>query len=80
MWMRSNVGVRMVRMEKLSKKDPAWEGEEIERSWDVPGDVSVNIVNAGSPRQAGLGRPSPVLARTAVPVGGSGASSQSQPM
>jgi len=64
---------------KLSKKDRAREREEIERSWDVPGGVSVNVVNAGSPQQAGLGRPSPVPARTGVPAGGSGASPSPQP-
>ena len=52
---------------KVLKKNRAREREEIERSWDVPGGVSVNVVNAGSPQQAGLGRPSPVPARTAVP-------------
>jgi len=63
---------------KLSKKDRASEREEIERSWDVPGDVTANTVYAGSLQQAGLGRPSPVPARTEVPASGSGAS-PSQP-
>jgi len=57
---------------KLSKKDRVREREEIERSWDVPGDLSVNVVNARSPQHTALGRPSPGPARTAVPASGSG--------
>jgi len=48
------------------------EHEEIEHSWDVPGDVSVDIVNAHSPQHTALGRPSPVPACTAVPASASG--------
>jgi len=67
MLMHSNVGVRVVRMDsgaKLSKKDRAREREEVERSWDVPGDVTANVVNAGSPHQAALGRLSPSTDQT----------------
>jgi len=49
--------------------------EEIEPSWDV----TVNVVNAGTPQQVALSRPSPVPARTAVPANGPGASPSPQP-
>jgi len=60
---------------KLLKNDRAREREDIERSWDVPGEVTVNVVNvnAGSPHAA-LGKPSPVPSRTAGPAIGSGTS------
>jgi len=40
----------------------------------LPGDVTANVVDAGSPQQAALGRPSPVPAHTVVPASGSSAS------
>ncbi|KAI0305213.1 Dcp1-like decapping family-domain-containing protein [Multifurca ochricompacta] len=47
---------------KFSKKDKAREREEIERSWDVPGDGQV--VQAGG--QTALGKPSQALTRNAM--------------
>ena len=52
---------------KLSKKD-------MKRS-----NPPVNVVNAGTPQQVALSRPSPVPARTAVPANGPGASPSPQP-
>jgi hypothetical protein len=62
---------------KLSKKVRAREREEIERSWDLPGDVARNIDVGFSP--AILGRPSQAQAHSVGRASGSTASPSRHP-
>ena len=62
---------------KLSKKDRAREREEIERSWDVPGNVPRNVDAGLSP--AILGRPSQAQAHAVGRASGSAVSPSPRP-